>query len=68
MSKVKSPHEIGEIIIKEIFKKYLNNIIDVEKNLYICSVMSCFDKKIEPIKYKTGINTSNKYYRIRRKI
>jgi iron only hydrogenase large subunit-like protein len=57
MSKVKSPHEISAIIIKEIFKKYLNNLMDLDKNLYICSVMSCFDKKIEPIKYKTGINT-----------
>ena len=57
MSKVKSPHEISAIIIKEIFKRYLNNLIDLDKNLYICSVMSCFDKKIEPIKYKTGINT-----------
>ena len=57
MSKIKSPHEISAIIIKELFKKYLNNKIDLDKNLYICSVMSCFDKKIEPIKYKTGINT-----------
>ena len=57
MSKVKSPHEISAIIIKVIFKRYLNNLIDLDKNLYICSVMSCFDKKIEPIKYKTGINT-----------
>ena len=57
MSKIKSPHEISAIIIKELFKKYLNNKLDVEKELYICSIMPCFDKKIEPIKYKTGINT-----------
>ena len=57
MSKIKSPHEISAIIIKELFAKYLNNKINVDNDLYICSVMSCFDKKIEPIKYKTGINT-----------
>ena len=57
MSKIKSPHEISGIIIKELFRKYLNNKINIDKDLYICSVMSCFDKKIEPIKYKTGINT-----------
>ena len=57
MSKIKSPHEISAIIIKEIFSKYLNNKINIDNDLYICSVMSCFDKKIEPIRYKTGINT-----------
>ena len=54
MSRIKSPHEISAIIIKELFRKYL---INIDKDLYICSVMSCFDKKIEPIRYKTGINT-----------
>ena len=57
MSEIKSPHEISSIIIKELFMKYFGNRIDINKDLYICSVMSCFDKKIEPIKYKTGINT-----------
>ena len=57
MSKIKSPNEISAIIVEELFKKYLNNKLDVEKELYVCSIMPCFDKKIEPIKYKTGINT-----------
>ena len=57
MSKIKSPHEISSIIIKELFNKYSNDKINIDKDLYICSVMSCFDKKIEPIRYKTGINT-----------
>ena len=57
MSKIKSPHEISAIIIKELFRKYLIDTIDVDKDLYICSIMPCFDKKIEPIKYKTGIDT-----------
>lgn len=57
MSKIKSPHEISAIIIKELFLKYLNNKINIDNILYICTVMPCFDKKIEPIKYKTGINT-----------
>ena len=60
MSNIKSPHEIASIIIKALFEKYFNNInnnYNIEKNLYLCSIMSCFDKKIEPIKYKTGINT-----------
>ena len=67
MSNIKSPHEIASIIIKAIFEKYFlnkNNSNDnkditfsSDKNLYICSIMSCFDKKIEPIKNKNGINT-----------
>jgi iron only hydrogenase large subunit-like protein len=57
MSKIKSPHEISSIIIKELFNKYSNDKLNIDKDLYICSVMSCFDKKIEPIRYKTGINT-----------
>ena len=60
MSNIKSPHEIASIIIKTLFEKYfnkINNNYNTEKNLYLCSIMSCFDKKIEPIKYKTGINT-----------
>ena len=67
MSNIKSPHEIASIIIKAIFEKYFskknnssNNkdiIYSSDKNLYICSIMSCFDKKIEPIKNKNGINT-----------
>ena len=62
MSNIKSPHEISSIIIKTIFEKYFskinnNNNYTIDKNLYLCSIMSCFDKKIEPIKYKTGINT-----------
>ena len=56
MSQIKSPHEISSIIIKELFIKFLNNRMNIDKDLYICSVMSCFDKKIEPIKFKTGIN------------
>ena len=60
MSNIKSPHEIASIIINAGFEKYFNNInnnYNSDKNLYLCSIMSCFDKKIEPIKYKTGINT-----------
>ena len=66
MSNVKSPHEISSIIIKALFEKYFiskNNYKDnrdkftTDKYLYICSIMSCFDKKIEPIKNKNIINT-----------
>ena len=67
MSNIKSPHEIASIIIKSVFEKYFSNknnsinnkdnIYSSNKNLYICSIMSCFDKKIEPIKNKNGINT-----------
>ena len=60
MSNIKSPHEIASIIIKSLFEKYLKNIdknYSAEKNLYLCTIMSCFDKKIEPVKNKTGINT-----------
>lgn len=60
MSKIKSPHEISAIIIKTLGEKYfksLNKDYNTDNNLYICSIMSCFDKKIEPIKSKnSGIN------------
>ena len=60
MSKIKSPHEISAIIIKTLCQKYfksLNKDYNTDNNLYICSIMSCFDKKIEPIKSKnSGIN------------
>ena len=55
MSKIKSPHEISAIIIKTLCEKYfksLNKDYNTDNNLYICSIMSCFDKKIEPIKSK----------------
>ena len=66
MSNIKSPHELSAIIIKALFEKFFNYInnstnnnktYSIDKNLYICSIMSCFDKKIEPIKNKIGINT-----------
>ena len=60
MSNIKSPHEIASIIIKTLFEKYLKNIdknYSSDNSLYLCTIMSCFDKKIEPIKNKTGINT-----------
>ena len=59
MSNIKSPHEIASIIIKAVFEKYFekNELYSIDNNLYICSIMSCFDKKIEPIKNKNCINT-----------
>ena len=60
MSNIKSPHEIASIIIKTLFEKYFKNIdknYSSDNSLYLCTIMSCFDKKIEPIKNKTGINT-----------
>ena len=60
MSNIKSPHEIAAIIIKTLLEKYLKNIdknYSTDKNLYLCSIMPCFDKKIEPVKNKTEINT-----------
>ena len=66
MSNIKSPHEISSIIIKALFGKYFLNKNDskdnkndytLDNNLYICSIMSCFDKKIEPIKNKNIINS-----------
>ena len=66
MSNIKSPHELSAIIIKALFEKFFNYInnstnnnktYSIDKNLYICSIMSCFDEKIEPIKNKIGINT-----------
>ena len=65
MSNIKSPHEIASIIIKALFEKYFsnknnqdkNNIFSTEKNLYLCTIMPCFDKKIEPIKNKNCINS-----------
>lgn len=57
MSKIKSPQEISGIIIRELFKNYLKNKIDHDKDIYICTIMPCYDKKIEAIKHKKGINT-----------
>ena len=57
LSNIKSPHEISSIIIKEMFIHYLKDKINIDKDLFICSIMPCFDKKIEPIKYNTGINS-----------
>ena len=60
MSNIKSPHEIASIIIKILFEKYLKNIdknYSSDKNLYLCTIMPCFDKKIEPVKNKTEINS-----------
>ena len=57
MSKIKSPQEISAIIIRELFKNYLKNNFDHDKDLYICTIMPCFDKKIEAIKNKKRVNT-----------
>lgn len=52
MSKVKSPQQIFSIILRKIFEK-----AHIKKeNIYICSFMQCFDKKIESVRNKNEIN------------
>ena len=53
LSKIKSPQQIFSIIIREKIKNFVNNCFD---DVYICSIASCFDKKIESIQNKNEIN------------
>ena len=53
LSKIKSPQQIFSILIREKIKNFVNNSID---DVYICSIASCFDKKIESIQNKNEIN------------
>ena len=52
MSKVKSPQQILSIILRKMFQK----VQIKNENIYICSIMQCFDKKIESVRNKNEIN------------
>lgn len=52
MSKIKSPQQIMSIILRSVLEGKNVNSDDV----YICSLMQCFDKKIESVRNKNEIN------------
>ena len=52
MSKIKSPQQIMSIILRSVLESKNVNSDDV----YICSLMQCFDKKIESVRNKNEIN------------
>ena len=52
MSTIKSPQQIMSIILRSVLEAKNINSDDV----YICSLMQCFDKKIESVRNKNEIN------------